>query len=126
LKRCVKGLSRVCGFESMPFPLDLYGSLPYIWFMATTYPSKRSERLEARISQEEKKIIEAAAALRGISVTDFLRTTVKDAALQTIRENEVLTLAESSRKIFVEALLNPPKPNESALAAARRFLQEVS
>jgi uncharacterized protein (DUF1778 family) len=110
----------------MPFPLDLYGSLPYIWFMATTYPSKRSERLEARISQEEKKIIEAAAALRGISVTDFLRTTVKDAALQTIRENEVLTLAESSRKIFVEALLNPPKPNESALAAARRFLQEVS
>jgi uncharacterized protein (DUF1778 family) len=93
--------------------------------MSTTSISKRSERLEARVSQEEKKVIETAAELRGVSVTDFLRTTVKDAAIRIIRENEVLTLAESSRKVFIEGLLNPPRPNESALAAAKRFRQEV-
>jgi uncharacterized protein (DUF1778 family) len=89
------------------------------------YATKRSARLDARVSQREKDLIEAAAGLRGISVTDFLRTAVTDAAHRIIRESEVLTLAERSRKIFVEALLNPPKPNHAATSAARRFRQEV-
>jgi len=87
--------------------------------------AKRSRRLDARVTPEEKRIIETAASLRGISVTDLLRTSVNDAATRIIRESEVLTLAERSRKIFVEALLNPPSPNEKALAAAKRFGQEV-
>jgi uncharacterized protein (DUF1778 family) len=36
---------------------------------------KRNKRLDARVSQKEKGLIETAAMLRGISVTDFLRTT---------------------------------------------------
>jgi uncharacterized protein (DUF1778 family) len=89
------------------------------------YATKRSARLDARVSPKEKELIEAAAGLRGISVTDFLRTAVTDAAHRIIRESEVLTLAERSRKIFVEALLSPPKPNDAAIAAARRFKREV-
>ena len=49
-----------------------------------------------------------------------------DAANRIIRESEVLTLAERSRNIFVEALLNPPEPDRAGIAAARRFKQEVS
>jgi uncharacterized protein (DUF1778 family) len=89
------------------------------------YAEKRSERLDARVSHKEKELIETAASLRGVSITDFLRTTVTDAANRIIRESEVLTLAERSRKIFVETLLNPPKPNDAAIAAVRRFRQEV-
>ena len=89
------------------------------------YAAKRNERLDARVSQKEKDLIETAARLRGISVTDFLRTTVTDAAHRIIRESETLTLAERSRKLFVETLLNPPKPNEAAIAAVRRFRQKV-
>jgi uncharacterized protein (DUF1778 family) len=89
------------------------------------YATKRSARLDARVSPKEKELIEAAAGLRGISVTDFLRTAVTDAAHRIIRESEVLSLAERSRRIFVEALLTPPKPNDAAIAAARRFKQEV-
>ena len=89
------------------------------------YATKRSARLDARVSQKEKDLIEAAAGLRGVSITDFLRTTVTDAAHRIIRESELLTLSERSRKIFVQALLNPPKPNDAAIAAARRFKQEV-
>lgn len=89
------------------------------------YADIRSERLDARVTPEEKQLIETAANLRGISVTDLLRTTVRDAAARIIRENEVLALAEHSRKVFVEALMNPPKPNKKAVAAAKRFGQEV-
>lgn len=86
---------------------------------------KRTERLDARVTPEEKQIIETAASLRGISVTDLLRTSVKDAAIRIIRENEILILGERSREVFITALLNPPAPNKKALEAAKRFKQEV-
>ena len=88
--------------------------------------SMRSERLDARVSPEEKDAIETAASLRGISYSDFIRIAVKEAALNTIREHEVLTLNEESRKVFIEALLDPPKPNAKALAAAKRFKKEIA
>jgi len=87
---------------------------------------KRDERLDARLTREEKKLIEAAANLRGTSSSDFVRMALKEAALKTVREYESLKLEEKSRKIFVDALLNPPKPNEKARAAVRRFRQEMS
>ena len=87
--------------------------------------AKRDERLEARVTAEEKEIIETAASLRGVSVTDLLRTSVRDAATRIIQENELLSLGERSRGIFVEALLNPPSPNKKALEAVRRFKREV-
>lgn len=36
-------------------------------------------------------------------------------------EDQTLILNEEARRVFFEALLVPPKPNEKALAAARRF-----
>jgi uncharacterized protein (DUF1778 family) len=95
--------------------------------MATASPgAKRDERLDARLTREEKELVETAATLRGTSSSDFVRMAIKEAALSTIRDYEVLTLAENSRRTFVEALLNPPKPNEKARAAARRFKQEIA
>lgn len=87
--------------------------------------AKRTQRLDARVTKQEKEVIETAAALRGISVTDLLRMSATDTATRIIRENELLTLSGHARTIFVDALLNPPKPNEKALAAAKRFQQEV-
>ena len=86
----------------------------------------RSERLDARVTPAEKETIERAANLRGTSYSDFVRMAVREAALNTIREHEVLTLDEESRKAFVEALLNPPGPNQKALAAAKRFKKEIA
>ena len=88
-------------------------------------PAMRNERLDARVTREEKEAIETAANLRGVSYSDFVRTALSEAALKTIREYEQLQLSQESRKIFVEALLNPPKPTEKAIAAARRLKQEI-
>jgi uncharacterized protein (DUF1778 family) len=93
--------------------------------MATT-PITRNERLDARVTREEKEMIEIAANLRGTSASDFVRMATREAALQIIREHEVLTLNERAKQIFVEALLNPPKPNARAIAAARRLKEETS
>jgi uncharacterized protein (DUF1778 family) len=86
----------------------------------------RTERLEARLTAEQKEKIEEAAAIRGISVSDFVITSAQEAASRLIRENEVLTLSERDRKTFFDLLLNPPKPNKRALAAAKRVKREIA
>jgi uncharacterized protein (DUF1778 family) len=87
--------------------------------------AKRTERLDARVTKEEKRVVETAASLRGISVTDLMRTAITDAANKIIRENEILTLSERERQAFVQALMNPARPNEAAVAAVRRYRREV-
>jgi uncharacterized protein (DUF1778 family) len=86
----------------------------------------RDERLDARVTREEKEMIETAASLSGTSASDFIRTATRQAALNAIREHELLTLNDEARRVFVEALLNPPKPNEKAIAAARRLKKEIA
>jgi len=87
--------------------------------------AKRTERLDARVTKEEKRIVETAASLRGISVTDLMRTAITDAANKIIQENETLTLSEREREAFVQALMNPSQPNDAAAAAVRRYRREV-
>jgi uncharacterized protein (DUF1778 family) len=87
--------------------------------------ARKLQRLEARVNPEEKKTIEMAARIRGTTVTEFVVSSAKEAALRAIRENEVLVLNEQARKVFVETLLHPPKPNAKALAAARRLKKEI-
>jgi uncharacterized protein (DUF1778 family) len=93
--------------------------------MARNTTARKLERLEARLNPSEKRTIARAAEIRGATITEFVVSSAKEAALRTIRENEVLVLNEEARKIFVEALLHPPKPNAKALAAARRWKREI-
>lgn len=73
---------------------------------------RRAERLEARVTAEQKALIEHAAALEGRSITDFVLTSVQDAAKRAIAEHEVIQLSVRDSKAFVEALLNPREPSE--------------
>ena len=85
----------------------------------------RAEWLDARVTREEKEMIETAASLRGTSASDFVRMATREAALKTIREHEVLRLEGEAKRVFVEALLNPPKPNDNLIAAARRYKKVI-
>ncbi len=82
--------------------------------------ARRAERLEIRMTRAQKQNIERAATLRGTSVTDFILNEVQPAATATIRAFESLELRDEDRRVFVEALLHPPKPNEALKAAVAR------
>lgn len=88
-------------------------------------PSKL-ERLEARITREQKRIIERAARLRGTSVTDFVVVSAQQAATNTIKDHEMMSLRGAAREAFVNALLNPPAPNTAANRAAGRYRRRIS
>jgi uncharacterized protein (DUF1778 family) len=85
----------------------------------------RKQRLEARITSEQKRLIERAAQLRGTSVTDFIVSELQEAAAATIRNSETLELRDDAREAFLKALLNPPEPNSAARAAMSRYKKRV-
>jgi uncharacterized protein (DUF1778 family) len=79
----------------------------------------RDSRLEVRLTSEEKAIIERAAALRGSNTTDFVRSTMLTAAREAVGMHEVIELPAEGSRVFVEALIDPPEPNEHLRALAR-------
>ena len=82
---------------------------------------QRSERVEARVTPEQKKLFERAAALEGRSLTDFLLGSAQAAAADTISRHELLKLTPDDQESFVAALLNPPAPNKALRVAAARY-----
>jgi len=112
---------------SSGFPVDLYSSVPYNTEstiedvdrdMART---ARSRRLDLRVAPDEKDLIDRAAALTGSNTTDFVRSTTLAAAREAIRTHEVIELTAEGSRVFVEALINPPEPNEHLRALADEF-----
>lgn len=87
--------------------------------------SRKEERLEARVTPEQKKMIARAASLRGSSVTEFVVASAQQAAADAIKDFELLTLHDEARDVFVNAVLHPPAPNEAAHKAARRYKERM-
>ncbi len=72
----------------------------------------KTERLELRLTAEQKRIFQEAAHLQGRSLTDFVIASVQENALQAIRDHQVLELSLRDRIAFFEAVANPPEPSE--------------
>ena len=88
-------------------------------------PPVRTSRLEARITPDQKALIERAAAYEGRTVSDFVVHTVQEAARVVVQEHEILRLNESQSRAFVERLLKPPKPNKALHRAAEDYRRNV-
>jgi uncharacterized protein (DUF1778 family) len=93
--------------------------------MTTKTSQKTSARLEARISQETKALVQKAADLEGRSLTDFVVESVQKAAYKVIEQHQTLKLSIEDSEAFVEAILNPPKPNEALKLAALAYQQII-
>ena len=82
---------------------------------------QRSERVEARVTPEQKRLLERAAAIEGRSLTDFVLSSAQTAAAEAISRHELLKLTPDDQDVFVAALLKPPAPNQALHAATARF-----
>ena len=81
----------------------------------------RGERLETRVTADQKALIERAAALQGRTVTDFVLTSVQEAARRAIEEHQRLDLSVRDSEAFIEALLNPQPVNDRLRDTVRRY-----
>jgi uncharacterized protein (DUF1778 family) len=85
----------------------------------------RAERLEARVTAEQKSLIERAAALQGRTLTDFVLTSVQEAARRAIEEHQFLSLSVRDSEAFVDALLNAKPVNDRLRETVRRYRQQT-
>lgn len=83
----------------------------------------RGERLETRVTADQKSLIERAAALQGRTVTDFVLSSVQEAARRAIEEHQRLDLSVRDSEAFVEALLKPRPVNDRLRDTVRRYRQ---
>jgi uncharacterized protein (DUF1778 family) len=86
----------------------------------------RGERLETRVTADQKDLIERAAALQGRTVTDFVLASVQEAARRAIEEHQRLDLSVRDCDAFVEALLKPQPVNDRLRETVRRYRQATS
>jgi uncharacterized protein (DUF1778 family) len=82
------------------------------------------ERLEARISREQKRLLAEAAGLRGQSLSEFVVQSAQEAARRTLEEYRVITLTQRDRDAFVKALLKPATPSSALKKAADRYRKQ--
>jgi uncharacterized protein (DUF1778 family) len=81
----------------------------------------KGERLEARVSNEQKRLFKRAAELLGGTLTDFVVSTLHTAATKIIQDHEVMALVGQDREIFVSALLAPALPSGRLKKAVTRY-----
>lgn len=85
--------------------------------------AQASNRLEARVSGEQKTLFQRAAALKGVTFTDFIIDSLQQAAIRTVEQHDVLKLNVEAKAAFFDALMNPPVPNKALQLAADRYRQ---
>lgn len=86
-----------------------------------TADRQRDQRLEARITPDQKELIERAACVQGRTVTDFVVDALQEAAKQAISDHTIWKLTQDQQKAFIGALTNAPAPNQKLREAYKRF-----
>lgn len=89
-----------------------------------TSASKRA-RLEARITVEQKELLQRAADLTGRSLTDFVVASAQDAANRIVRDSEIMVLSKRDSEAFVAALLRPAAPGPRLRKAMKEYKAAV-
>ena len=85
----------------------------------------RSARLEARISVEQKTVLQRAATLSGRTLSEFVVASAQDAATRVIQEHETIRLSRVEQIAFVSALLKPPAANARLRRAAAAYRKQM-
>lgn len=88
--------------------------------------SSKTYRFDARLSEEQKLLIQRAADLEGRTMTDFVLHSAEAAAERTVQRRAMLVLTVRETEAFVDALLNPPAPGPVLRKAAREYRAKMS
>lgn len=72
-------------------------------------PSLKNDRLELRLTADQKRTIEQAATISGRSVTDFSVPLLLDGASEVIRQDRELRVSAEAWEAFNEVLDRPAR-----------------
>ena len=70
-------------------------------------------KIDLRASIQQKFTLEKAAELKHISLSSYILSTSLKQAQIDLTENDTLVLSNRDRDLMMNALDNPPEPNEA-------------
>lgn len=81
----------------------------------------KKQRIDLRLNEDDKHIIEEAAAMTNQSISQFMVSTASERAAEVIDQHRRLLLNEESWNLVMDAITNPPAPNDRLKRAANRL-----
>jgi uncharacterized protein (DUF1778 family) len=93
--------------------------------MPETQDKSRNDRLEARVSRDQKELFQRAAALSGRSLSELVIDSTQEAATKIVQEHEVIRLSRQEQIAFVSALLAPSEPGARLQKAAQAYRRKA-
>ncbi|NJM68829.1 MAG: DUF1778 domain-containing protein [Scytonema sp. RU_4_4] len=88
--------------------------------MSETSPPKDS-RVDLRVTQEQKELLERAATLKGVSLSAYTLFHLLPIARQEIDSHERLVLSNRDRDLFMSVMENPPQLKGKLKATLQKF-----
>lgn len=85
----------------------------------------KQQRMHIRLDSLSKQKLERAAAYVHKSLSEFVLGQALHAADEVIHEHETLTLNQADWNTFLDALENPPKPNDKLKRAFAEHKKRV-
>lgn len=84
-------------------------------------PALKKQRIDLRLTDDDKTIIEEAAALSNQTITQFMVSSASQRAAEVIEQHRRLILDEESWNLVMDAISCPPQPNVKLKQATKRL-----
>lgn len=83
---------------------------------------RKDERIDIRVSPEEKKMFRKAHKLSGDKTfSGFVTRIIRAQSVQIIEENKRILASEKDKEIFFQAIFADQEPNKALTDAANKF-----
>jgi uncharacterized protein (DUF1778 family) len=83
--------------------------------------STKDSRIDLRVTQEQKALLEKAASLRGVTLSAYTLFHLLPLAQQEIQASEKLRLSNQDRDLFLSTLENPPQLQGKLKTAIKKY-----
>lgn len=83
--------------------------------------SENIARLNFRLPNEVKEMIERAAVVSGLTVTDFAINAMVNSANEVLERHQTRTLTDRDRDVFLALLDSDQEPNDALKKAAKDY-----
>ncbi len=81
-----------------------------------------NDRIDVRISKEQKEFVKYASEISGFkNLSEFVIYCINKQANEIILENNLILKSIEDKRVFVDAILNPPKPNDKLKKAQLNY-----
>jgi uncharacterized protein (DUF1778 family) len=79
-------------------------------------------RFDTKLTKVQKELFELATKIGGYrTLTDFMLSTAEEKAKTIVQQHEAILASERDKKIFFDAIMSPPQPNQRLRDAAKRY-----